>query len=334
MLRNLLTALILTALAVAAYALIVGQADVPSPQSTAALVSWGLSFGLLFLLGNPDLLLWLSERLKHPLTLGAPALVLLVPYLLLALFSGQFTWWGLLGGLIVLALPTAVAVVNGPQEATGLTPFDGVVFLFLAVIMTWGWWPGAVYPGWAAVAGQPVVAFVPLVTALTAYLMGVVRRTTDFGYHWRLSREDGEWLATVFVAMLALALPLGFAGGAITLGVPSLSPTRLLGQIARCFFVVALPPALLFQGVAQELVERCLRGKPWSPWAALVVGAVLFAASQSLTLGLRHLGELGMMAAVGLCCGYVYLRTRKVAVVALLYGLFLLVWWGLLSGRG
>jgi len=334
MLRNLLVALILTALAVAIYALVVIQAAIPSPQRTAALVAWGLSFGMLFLPGNPDLLLWPSERLKHPLTLGAPALILLVPYLVLTLFSGQFTWWGLLGGLLVLALPTAAAVVNGPQEATGLTPLDGAVILFLGAVMTWGWWPGAVYPGWAAVTGQPVVAFVPLVIALTAYLMGVVRRTTDFGYHWRLSREDGEWLATVFVATLALALPLGFASGAMTLGVPSLSPTRLLGQIARCFFVVALPPALLFQGVAQKLVERRLGGKPWSPWAALAVGAVLFAASQSLTLGLRHLGELGMMAAVGLCCGYVYLRTRKVAVVALLYGLFLLVWWGLLSGRG
>ena len=219
MLRNLLVALILTALAVAIYALVVIQAAIPSPQRTAALVAWGLSFGMLFLPGNPDLLLWPSERLKHPLTLGAPALILLVPYLVLTLFSGQFTWWGLLGGLLVLALPTAAAVVNGPQAATGLTPLDGAVILFLGAVMTWGWWPGAVYPGWAAVTGQPVVAFVPLVIALTAYLMGVVRRTTDFGYHWRLSREDGEWLATVFVATLALALPLGFASGAMTLGV-------------------------------------------------------------------------------------------------------------------
>ncbi len=332
MLRNLLVALILTALAVAVYALIVGQADVPSPQSTAALVAWGLSFGLLFLLGNPKLLSWLSERLKHPLTLGAPVLILIIPYLLLALFSGQFTWAGLLGGLIVLALPTAAAIVNGPREATGLTLLDGAMILFLGAVMTWGWWPGAVYPGWAAVTGQPVAAFVPLVAALTAYLTGIVRRTTDFGYHWQLSREDGEWLATVFVAILALALPLGFASGAMTLGVPRLSPTRFLGQIVRCFFIIALPPTLLFQGVAQELVERRLGGKPWSPWAALAGGAILLTASQSLTLGLRHPGELGIMAAVGLCCGYAYLRTRKVAVVALLYGLFLLVWWGLLGG--
>jgi hypothetical protein len=330
--RNLLIVLVLTALVVAAYALVLVQAAVPLSQSAVALVAWGLSFALLFLLGNPDLLPQLSERLRHPLALGAPVLILLVPYLLLVLFSGQFTWWGLLGGLLVLALPTAAAVVNGPQEAAGLTPLDGAVILFLSAVMSLGWWPGAVYPGWAAVTGQPLVAFAPLLAALTAYLVGVVRRTADLGYHWRLDREDGERLATMFVAMLALALPLGFASGAMVVGVPRLSLAGLLGQVARCFFVIALPSALLFQGVTQELVERRLKEKPWSSWAALAVGAVLFAAGQSLTLGLRNLGGLGMMVVVGLCCGYVYLRTRKVVVVALLYGLFLYLWCVLLGG--
>jgi hypothetical protein len=332
MLRNLLVALILTSLAVAVYALIVVQADVPPPQSIVALIAWGLPFAFLFLLGDPDLLPRLSGRLRHPLALGAPVLILLIPYLLLVLFSGQFTWWGLLGGLLVLTLPTAAAVVNGPQEAAGLTPFDGAVILFLGAVMSLEWWPGAVYPGWAAVTGQPVVAFIPLLAALTAYLVVVVRRTTGFGYHWRLNREDGEWLATMFVAMLALALPLGFASGAMVVGVPGLSLAGLLGQVARCFFVVALPPALLFQGVTQELVERRLGEKPWSSWAALAVGAVLFAAGQSLALGLQNLGGLGMMVVVGLCCGYVYLRTSKVVVVALLYGLFLYLWCVLLGG--
>jgi len=332
MLRNLLIALILTALAVAVYALVLVQADVPPPQSTVALVAWGLSFAFLFLLGNSDLTSWLSDRLRHPLTLGAPVLILLVPYLLLVLASGQFTWWGLLGGLLILALPTAAAVFNGPQEASGLTPLDGAVILLLGAVMGLRWWPGAAYPGWVAVAGQPVVAFVPLLAALMVYLTTVVRRTTDFGYHWRLDREDGEWLATVFVTMLALALPLGFVSKVMTVRIPGLSLARFLGQFVRCFIVVALPPALLFQGVTQELVERRLREKPWSPWAALAVGAVLFAASNSLALGLRNLGGLGMMIVVGLCGGYVYLRTRKVAAVALLYGLFLFLWWALLGG--
>jgi len=331
MLRNLLIALILTALAVAVYALVLVQADVPPPQSTVALVAWGLSFAFLFLLGNSDLTSWLSDRLRHPLTLGAPVLILLVPYLLLVLASGQFTWWGLLGGLLILALPTAAAVFNGPQEASGLTPLDGAVILLLGAVMGLRWWPGAAYPGWVAVAGQPVVAFVPLLAALMVYLTGVVRRTTDFGYHWRLDHEDGDWLATVFVIMLTLALPLGFAGGVMAVSIPSLSLARFLGQLVRCLFV-ALPPVLLFQGMTQELVERRLGEKPWSPWAALAVGAILFAASQSLARGLKGVGGWGMMVVVSLCCSYVYLRTHKVAVVALLYGLFLYLWWALLGG--
>lgn len=328
--RNLLVALILTVLAVAAYALIVVQADAPPPQGIVALASWGLSFALLFLLGEPDLLSQLSERLRHPLALGAPALILFVPYLLLVLFTGQFTWWGLLGGLIILTLPTAAAIFNGPQETTGLTPLDGAVFLFLGLLMTWKWWPGAVYPGWA-VSVQPVTIFEPLSAALAAYLMSVVRRTTNFGYHWRLSHEDGEWLATMCVATLALALPIGFASGVMTVELDSLDPAQLMGQVVRCVFVLAPPPTLLFQGVAQELVERRLGEKKWSAWAALAVGATLFAVSQSLALGLWSLGGLGMIATVGLCCSYVYLKTRKVADVALLYGLFLVVWQGLLG---
>ncbi|MCR4406291.1 MAG: hypothetical protein NUW24_05130 [Anaerolineae bacterium] len=331
MLRNLLVALILTALAVAIYALILFQVDWSSPTSIAALVAWGLSFAFLFLLGNPDLLAWLGERRKQPLFLGAPVLVLLIPYLLLVLFSGQFSWWGLLAALLVLSLPTAAAIFNGPQETGGLTLLDGAVVLFCGAVMTWGWWPGAVYPGWTEIVGQPVAAFAPLLAALVAYLMGVVRRITDFGYHWQLDREDGEWLATVFVLMLTLALPLGFAGGAMTVRLPALSPARLLGQLVRCF-VVTLPPALLFQGVAQELTERRLGEKAWSPWVALVVGTILFVGSQSLALGLKSLGELGMIIVVGLCCGYVYLRTRKVVVAVLLYGLFLYLWWVLLGG--
>lgn len=333
MLRNLLIALILTALVVAVYALILVQAAVPSLPSTIALVAWGLSFAFLFLLGNPDLTSWLSGKLRHPLALGVPTLLLLIPYLLLVLFSGQFTWWGLLGGLLILALPTATAVFNGPQEADGLTLFDGAIILLLSVVMAWNWLPGAVYPGWAAVVGRPVVAFVPLITALTAYLMAVVRRTTDFGYHWRLDREDGDWLATVFVITLTLALPIGFVSGVMTVRIPGLSLARFLGQLARCFLILALPPAFLFQAMTQELLERRLGEKTWSPWAALAVSAALFAANQSLTLGWRNLGGLGMMVVVGLCCGYVYLRTRKVVVVVLLYGLFLYLWWALL-GRG
>ena len=331
MLRNLLIALLLTALAVAAYALVLARAAVSPPQSTVTLVVWGLSCGLLFLLGNPELLAWLSGKRKHPLALGAPVLILLIPYLFLVLFSGQFSWWGLLAGLLVLALPTTAAIFQGPQGSTGLTLLDGAVILFLGAAMTWKLWPGAVYPGWTEVIGRQVVAFIPLFAALMAYLMGVVRQTTDFGYHWRLDREDGEWLATVFVLMLTLALPFGFAGGAMTVRIPSLSLAGFLGQVTRCF-LVALPPALLFQGMAQELVERRLGAKRWSPWAALAVGAILFAASNWLALGLRNLGGLGMMIVVGLCCGYVYLRTRKIAVVALLYGLFLFLWWGLLGG--
>ncbi|MBC7249965.1 MAG: hypothetical protein H5T62_06735 [Anaerolineae bacterium] len=331
MLRNLLIALLLTALAVAIYALILFQVDWSSPTSIAALAAWGLSFAFLFLLGNPDLLAWLGERLKQPLFLGAPVLVLLIPYLILVLFSGQFSWWGLPAALLVLSLPTAAAIFNGPQGSGGLTLLDGAVVLFCGAVMTWGWWPGAVYPAWTEMVGQPVAAFAPLLAALVAYLTGVVRRTADFGYHWRLNREDGEWLAMMLVLMLALALPLGFASGMMTVRLPALSPTRLLAQLVCCF-VVALPPALLFQGVAQELVERRLGDKTWSSWTALTVGAVLFAVNQSLTLGWRNLGGLGMMAVVGLCCGYVYLRTRKVVVAVLLYGLFLYLWWVLLGG--
>lgn len=331
MLRNLFIALILTALVVAIYALIVLQVGVPSPTSIAALVAWGLSFAFLFLLGDPDLLAWLGGRLKQPLFLGVPVLILLIPYLLLVLCSGQFSWWGLLAALLVLTLPTAAAIFNGPQENGGLTLLDGAVILFCGAVMSWRWWPGAVYSAWTEMVGRPVVAFAPLLAALVAYLTGVVRRTTDFGYHWQLNREDGEWLATMLVLMLALAVPLGFASRMMTVRLPALAPTRLLGQLMHCF-VVALPPTLLFQGVAQELVERRLGDKTWSSWAALAVGAVLFAINQSLTLEWRNLGGLGMIAVVGLCCGYVYLRTRKVVVVALLYGLFLYLWWVLLGG--
>lgn len=97
-------------------------------------------------------------------------------------------------------------------------------------------------------------------------------------------------------------------------------PLFFAALVVVAIFVIGPAEELLFRGVVQNYLKRA-----FSPWPAIVLASVFFAAIHAAALSGSLLGVLGVVGAltvVSIVLGYVYEATGNLAVPALVHGLY------------
>jgi membrane protease YdiL (CAAX protease family) len=208
------------------------------------------------------------QRLPLVIRIVLPAVLLCVPYVLVAVSYGQFRWsWFALYLLLPVAISWLLyrASVADPAQHGDWRDFLILAVLGLAVDLRW------FEPAW-----PPHLAVFSKMLLVDAGIYGflAIRRLEGVGFDLRLRLADlrigGRELLFYAPLAIALGLLLGFLH--VHAYIPTVSHV-VLGWLFT-FFFIAVPEELFFRGWMQNLLERRL-GQRW----ALLTTAVLFGLS-------------------------------------------------------
>jgi uncharacterized protein len=226
---------------------------------------------------------------------------LCVPYVLVTLSSGNFSWAWL--GLYA-TLPAVIAAVLIGAHGTGS---DWPQFLILAILGL------AVDLRWFEPAWPAHLSVFNKVLLLDAGIYGfvMVRNLDGVGFDLRLRVRDLTTGLREVVFFLPLALALGLGLGFLHLHpFGSIGPVTLqfAGAWIFTFFLIAVPEELFFRGWMQNLLERRM-----GRWPALVATSVLFGLSHFNKRALHFNWRYVLLAAVaGIFYGRAWRRDRRV----------------------
>jgi membrane protease YdiL (CAAX protease family) len=238
-----------------------GIAAQAGPNAVLAFVSLALllvpywAFGF----GAAD---WLTLRLTTPLARIAAAPLLLVPYLVFAIPTGQFRWI-LCGGLLAVILVVAGLLETARLLDIGWREWLVLALLALAVeshVFDRAW----VIPGLSAI---PKLLMVDL--GLYAFL--VVRPIGGVGYDFRPRGRDFAVGLREFLYFTPIALLFGLATAFLHFHATPSSPGHFAAGWIFTLFFIAVPEELFFRGLLLNLLERKI-GMRW----ALATSSVLF----------------------------------------------------------
>jgi membrane protease YdiL (CAAX protease family) len=246
--------------------------------------------------------------------------LLCLPYLLVALASGNFRWgWFALYAL----LPVAVAgLLRGAEPSSGGWLSDWRELLILVVLglsVDLRWFETA-WPDHLAIFNKM------LLLDLGLYGFMALRNLDGVGFDLRLRGRDLFTGLREFVFCLPLALPLGLALGFLHIHALGLGIGAVLGRLALAwiftFLFVAVPEELFFRGWLQNLLERRM-----GRWPALVTTAALFGLSHFNKRAVHFNWRYVLLAAVaGIFYGRAWRRNRRVAASAITHATVDSVW--------
>jgi membrane protease YdiL (CAAX protease family) len=244
----------------------------------------------------------------------SPAL-LCVPYLLVTLSSGTFSWaW--LGLYATLPAVIAAVLVRAGGTRSGWPEFLILAILGLAVDLRWF---EAAWPAHLAVFNK--------VLLLDAGIYGfvAVRNLDGVGFDLRLRVRDLTTGLREFVFYMPVALALGLGLGFLHLRpFGSLGPVTLqfAGAWIFTFFLIAIPEELFFRGWLQNLLERRM-----GQWPALVTTSILFGLSHFNKRALHFNWRYVLMAAIaGVFYGRAWRRDRRVGASAVTHATVDSIW--------
>jgi hypothetical protein len=255
-----------------------------------------------------------AQRIPVWAQIVSPSL-LCVPYLLVTLNSGNFSWaW--LGLYAILPAAIAAVLIGAGGTKSGWPELLILAILGLAVDLRWF---EPAWPAHLAVFGK--------VLLLDAGIYGfiAVRNLEGVGFDLRLRIRDfiTGLREVVFYLPLALALGLG-------LGFLHLHPFGSIGPVALqfsgawifTFFLIAVPEELFFRGWMQNLLERRM-----GRWPALITTAVLFGLSHFNKRAPHFNWRYVLLAAIaGLFYGRAWRRDRRVGASAVTHATVDAVW--------
>jgi uncharacterized protein len=239
--------------------------------------------------------------------------LLCVPYLLVTLSSGNFSWAWL--GLYA-SLPPVIALICARRTRSDWPQFLILAILGLAVDLRW------FEPAWPA-----HLAVFNKVLLLDAGLYGfvAVRNLDGVGFDLRLRFRDLTTGLREFVFFLPLALALGLGLGFLHLHpFGSIGPVTLewAGAWIFTFFLIAVPEELFFRGWLQNLLERRM-----GRWPALFTTAVLFGLSHFNKRALHFNWRYVLLAAIaGLFYGRAWRSDRRVGASAVTHATVDSIW--------
>ena len=241
--------------------------------------------------------------------------LLCVPYLLVTLSSGTFSWaW--LGLYATLPAVIAAVLIGAGGTRSGWPEFLILAVLGLAVDLRW------FEPAWPA-----HLAVFNKVLLLDAGIYGfvAVRNLDGVGFDLRLRVRDLTTGLREFVFYLPVALALGLGLGFLHLHpFGSIGPVTLqfAGAWIFTFFLIAVPEELFFRGWLQNLLERRM-----GRWPALVTTSILFGLSHFNKRALHFNWRYVLMAAIaGVFYGRAWRRDRRVGSSAVTHATVDSVW--------
>jgi uncharacterized protein len=241
--------------------------------------------------------------------------LLCVPYLLVTLSSGNFSWaW--LGLYASLPAGIATLLIYARRTRSGWPQFLILAILGLAVDLRW------FEPAWPA-----HLAVFNKVLLLDAGLYGfvAVRNLDGVGFDLRLRFRD----LTIGLREVVFFLPLALALG-LGLGFLHLHPFGSLGPVTLQFagawiftlFLIAVPEELFFRGWLQNLLERRM-----GRWPALIATAALFGLSHFNKRALHFNWRYVLLAAIaGIFYGRAWRRDRRVGASAVTHATVDSIW--------
>lgn len=258
-----------------------------------------------------------ARRLPGWAQVAAPAL-LGVPYLLVSLDAGSFTWQWL---AVYVLLPVVIALVArlAPENARTIWP-QLAILLVLGLSVDLRWFEAA-WPAHLSVFNKVLLLDAGI------YAFAALRPIEGAGFDLRLRRCDVSIGLRQFLYYLPIALVLGLALGflhahPLTWGEVVRLPGRLAFAWIFTFFFIAVPEELFFRGWVQNLLERRM-GRT----GALVVTAILFGLAHFNKRAVHFNWRYVLLAAIaGVFYGRAWREQRRVGASAVTHATVDSVW--------
>ncbi len=235
---------------------------------------------------------------------------------LLHVLSGRVRWYYVLLWPVCALIATLAAGVSEEGEPSA----GRLLLVALPIWILAGVWDAQLQ---VRVPGE-IDRGLPLFAALdiALFLLLVVRpiRTLDAGYD--LAWRDVAAAVAAVLALLLVAMPVGYLVGFLHFNVRWISLPYAVGRLVGLVMFVGLPEELLFRGIMQEAF-----GRLWGARNGWLAASVLF----GLTHIVKHAPPLNWRYALlatfaGLAYGWVYRRTGRLAAAALTHGLVDWLW--------
>jgi len=311
----------LSLLIISPEAIILWQIHYDPLRLAAFLESLSLTLGAFVALTDTRLVRHLKEQaIESPLKAVAFPFLLLIPYLILALSTGTFSFLGIGKFATYIAVPTLLLFPDRLHRAHQAGWRDFAAMLALAVPVGAGWLEGIwIWP-------QEVYFFRPLsCVCLAAYGFLVIRGLEDVGYRLLLKKGDFIDGLANFAAFALIAVPLGLWLGFLQFHA---SPFTVLGfafQFIGFYLTIAIPEELMFRGILQNFLVKTI------PSASRGIYGLLIA---SVIFGAAHLHHppvpnwrYGILATLaGLFYGNAYRGRHRLPAAALTHALVDTVW--------
>lgn len=213
-----------------------------------------------------------------------------------------------------LVLPVLLFFKNSSENfKCSLTDWAGVLILWLPIEF------GAL-SGFDITFRQgltiPALPFVAVIQGL--YLFRILRELPQIGYSFLWNFRD---LKIAFLTLFLLAfslIPLGTQMGFIQFSFtpPSLGETIKL--ILGIYFLVAIPEELLFRGLIQNLLFKSFN-KKCPRFLLLVIASLIFGLSHWNNFTPADLRYVFLASLAGMGYGFVYFKTEKTPISALVH---------------
>jgi len=200
---------------------------------------------------------------------------LLIPYLLLALTTGTFSYLALAKLSAYIAIPTVLLLPNRRYYAESASWRDFAAMLSLGLPVSAGWLSGIwIWP-------EDIYIFRPIFcVCVGAYAFLVIRGLKDAGYKLLFKKGDLTEGSINFIAFIILAIPLGLVLHFIHPHAHDTSVVTFIVDFVGVYLTVAIPEEFLFRGILQNLLVKTFK-PPHNGRNGLLVAAVIF--------GLSHL---------------------------------------------
>ena len=247
-----------------------------------------------------------SQSLSTPLRILCPT-VLCIPYLLVTVSSGTFSWpWFALYALLPIAIAALLhqASLADPNQRGNWRDYLVLITLGLAVDLRW------FEPAW-----PPHLAVFNKMLLLDAgiYAFLFIRRLDNVGFDLRLRLRDITTGLREFSFYAPIAIILGLALGFLHFHPLWPSPLRAIAAFVFTFFFIAVPEELFFRGWLQNLLERRIGRYP-----ALVLTAILFGLSHFNKRTLHFNWRYVLLAAIaGIFYGRAWRQDRRIGSSAI-----------------
>jgi len=262
------------------------------------------------------------QRWARATVAGQPSLAVHVPLglalfgMVAALLVGSHNWvnfllWPIGAGLATVAL--GVAPRGEPSPAR-------LLVAAVALSAVWGIWERGLT---IAVPGGMHLSLGPLVAVVLAlFLLVVVHPLRTFDVGLGLTWKDLGLAVGAVVVLAAVAIPVGFAIGFLSVQSRWLGATHGALRLFGLMLFVGLPEEMLFRGTIQEAFSRI-----WNPRIGLALGSVVFGLLHLLKHPAHPNWGYGLLAtAAGMAYGWVYQRTGKLAAAAVTHGAVDWIW--------